>query len=912
MIDVNKVLEVDIVNVISAHVTLTHKGGEYVGLCPFHDDHAKSLQVNQDKQVYKCFACGAGGDSIDFLMRLGANFKEACNEITGGDYLKELTPEQRTVKPKQRPQWRPVLATAQADNFTHYRHGQPSSIWPYYNKNGALLGYVCRFNMADGSKEVIPYTYCTDGRRWEWRWQGFDTPRPLYGLDLLATNPDKTVLLVEGEKCADAVNAAAPTVVGVAWPGGANGIKLVDWSPLNGRNVILWPDHDTEQRYGEKHEKAGQLKPWYEQPGNAAMLEISKLINAKVRKWVNVPSNYPHKWDCADRQWKPGEMAVFVRSHLIDMPDPNNPPPFITDQPEPEPEPEPPQLQPEPPDMPPHYFDAGPPPDEPDDTNNNTEDYFQPLGFDKTDSGVQAFYFFANGGKTLVRLTASQLTISNLLTLAPLEFWEDNFPNRADIDVKGAANSLIAACNSIGMFNGKKVRGRGAWLDAGRVVIHCGNKLIVDGRPVALGTIDSRYIYEAGEELDINLNNPLNVKEANKLIEVTKLLNWERDINAYLLAGWCVVAPICGALNWRPHIWLTGAAGTGKSWVFLKIVRRLMGRVVLAVQSETSEAGLRQTLHNDAMPVVFDEAEGEDRRAQDRMQSVLALMRAASADDGGIMAKGTAGGTSKHYQIRSCFAFASIGVQVAQQSDRSRVTVLALKRPVDDTIKQQRWEQLQEAYDDVINEAFVERLHARTIMLLPVIIENAHTFANAAAAVLGEQRLGDQLGALLAGAYSLHSDRRITYDEAVKWVSDKEWTEERGLSSTRDELALLDYILDQITRVETAAGVVERTIGELIMIVAQWKFDTVVTDADLAADRLKRLGIRVLKFENQIIISNSSKHIIKMLEGTPWAKNHNKILRRIDGAIDIDSTSFGSYLRSRGVAIPLDIIGNES
>ena len=102
------------------------------------------------------------------------------------------------------------------------------------------------------------------------------------------------------------------------------------------------------------------------------------------------------------------------------------------------------------------------------------------------------------------------------------------------------------------------------------------------------------------------------------------------------------MSPFCGALKWRPHIWLTGSAGTGKSWVFKNVVRRLLGETALAVQGETSEAGLRQTLGHDALPVVFDEADIDDRRSADRIQNILTLMRSASTDDGGLLLKGSA------------------------------------------------------------------------------------------------------------------------------------------------------------------------------------------------------------------------------------------------------------------------------
>jgi DNA primase len=63
-----KVLEAtDILDVVGERVTLTRKGKEFVGLCPFHDDHRPSFAVNPQKQIFKCWSCGAGGDVIKFV-----------------------------------------------------------------------------------------------------------------------------------------------------------------------------------------------------------------------------------------------------------------------------------------------------------------------------------------------------------------------------------------------------------------------------------------------------------------------------------------------------------------------------------------------------------------------------------------------------------------------------------------------------------------------------------------------------------------------------------------------------------------------------------------------------------------------------------------------------------------------------
>lgn len=61
---------IDIVDVISRYVSLEKKGRDFKGICPFHDDHDPSMSVSPDKQIFKCFVCGAGGNAITFLQKI--------------------------------------------------------------------------------------------------------------------------------------------------------------------------------------------------------------------------------------------------------------------------------------------------------------------------------------------------------------------------------------------------------------------------------------------------------------------------------------------------------------------------------------------------------------------------------------------------------------------------------------------------------------------------------------------------------------------------------------------------------------------------------------------------------------------------------------------------------------------------
>ena len=104
MFDSRIVLEVqqanDIVDVISEHVSLKKKGREMVGLCPFHDDHKPSMNVNSVKQIFKCFACGAGGDVFKFVqMRENLTFPQAIERLADRAGIKIQKLKTRNPKP---------------------------------------------------------------------------------------------------------------------------------------------------------------------------------------------------------------------------------------------------------------------------------------------------------------------------------------------------------------------------------------------------------------------------------------------------------------------------------------------------------------------------------------------------------------------------------------------------------------------------------------------------------------------------------------------------------------------------------------------------------------------------------------------------------------------------------------------
>lgn len=133
-----------------------------------------------------------------------------------------------------------------------------------------------------------------------WRWKAPPAPRPLLNLDQLRTRIG-TVLIVEGEKTADAAARLFPKAVVTTWPSGCKAIDKADWSPLQGRRVILWPDAD--------------------QPGRQAMdLLAQRLLRLPVDRVqiVTPPADVPEGWDLADAAWSPEQAEAFIKANIAE------------------------------------------------------------------------------------------------------------------------------------------------------------------------------------------------------------------------------------------------------------------------------------------------------------------------------------------------------------------------------------------------------------------------------------------------------------------------------------------------------------------------------------------------------------------------------------------------------------------
>ena len=120
----------------------------------------------------------------------------------------------------------------------------PMATWTYRTANGAIAFHVARINRSNGKKDFFPATWKDEG----WVLKAMPAPRPLYNLPTILKAPAEPVVVVEGEKCADAAMPAFLDQAVTTWPGGACQWDQADWTPLAGRDVLLVADADKPGR----------------------------------------------------------------------------------------------------------------------------------------------------------------------------------------------------------------------------------------------------------------------------------------------------------------------------------------------------------------------------------------------------------------------------------------------------------------------------------------------------------------------------------------------------------------------------------------------------------------------------------------------------------------------------------------
>jgi len=506
------------------------------------------------------------------------------------------------------------------------------------------------------------------------------------------------------------------------------------------------------------------------------------------------------------------------------------------------------------------------------------------------------YYYFSFKERRVVSLLASNHSMPMLIQLADLDEWSayaktETNPKKIALY---AQNAMMNECQRIGVYRPEDaVRGAGAWIDDGHIVVNCGKQLFVDGKVIPFQSFKSEYTYvETAPLLRPDQTTPLTNSEAIILKTACEMVTWENPLSASLLAGWLVIAPVCGALEYtkgmeyRPHIWITGESESGKSTVIRRLAKVILGKIGVFMEGGTTEASIREIMGNDARPLILDEAEASEQA----MAGIIALAR-----------KATTGGTVGKYgqgqcRVRFAACFSSINTSVSKTADESRISMLRIRKNKSKTAIQD-YDKLSRLLDDNINEEFSRRLIARTIENMSTLLANIKTFQRAARNVIKSARASEQIGTMIAGFYLLHSTNQISEEAAEEWIRRYKWGDHTMIESKSESEKCLQHISSAIVRFTSSSGIsYDRSIGELIMDASEKNSDE---------DKfLRRYGIaRVGQF---VYFAVRHEILQRVLRGTDWYDSYSARLLNLEGAERHNqSFYFASGIRTNAVIVPL-------
>lgn len=330
----------------------------------------------------------------------------------------------------------------------------------------------------------------------------------------------------------------------------------------------------------------------------------------------------------------------------------------------------------------------------------------------------------------VVCYSANQLTtVSCLMALAPSGHWVAQFPpgrrSDAPFNATEAGDQLMQECRRAGPIDPADIRGRGIWLEDDKIVINLGDPVTARGKYVCFAPIK------------IDPSATFNVKRLLRLLE---LFQWRNKKDGTLVLGWLAVAPICGVLSWRPHIWIHGPTQTGKTTLH-ELLKSTSSPLALSCDGGSTEAGIRQTLGPDSLPVIVDEFESD----QAHIRGVLRLARSASSATDPVL-RGTVDGRAMVFILRTMFAFLSVNPCGMEAADESRIVLLELCRH-DNSTKTAKKIIAEIAFFRQQEGKWCSMMVSRAHLVPPAVAEFERVIAS------GNRRYRQNMATFLAGAF---------------------------------------------------------------------------------------------------------------------------------------------------------------
>ena len=504
----------------------------------------------------------------------------------------------------------------------------------------------------------------------------------------------------------------------------------------------------------------------------------------------------------------------------------------------------------------------------------------------------------SSGTEQLIELSITRSQFGPLRLHTDVGYWADRFPGKnGAIDVTSAIVAIMKEADAKGVFDPGALRGRGCYLDEGRVVFNRGDVLEVDGQITRFSSFETRYFYMKKSPLPIDLSVPeLSDEEGQAMLDVVRAMGWEESEQPLYVVGFVVLSLVCGAIPFRPALQISSAFSTGKGDVNNHVIIPLQAGIGHALVNPT-EAGVRQLLDNDSLPIWIDESENEDPRKRHQQ-----LQFARYSYDGMGTCRGGTSGKAITYSLCSSVSISGINATIPNSADRSRI--ICIRRQIQPP---EAWASIYERRKEVITHQTGERLLRRVLNHLPTLLANIKVFTAAIQATLPEgvaPRYSFTFGATLAGAHLMVSTQRLSEEEAGQWLDDQGWIyrpdpDAGEHPATQESSDCLEHLLSY-----SIGGQTVRTLVDRVKTSATPKEDTILN--------LGQMGLKVERADG-LLVANRGK-ILDIFKRTRWALgSHRDRLKELPLAKSVGKTvRFKDGPPCRCVLVPWSAISLDS
>ncbi|MGI9251338.1 MAG: hypothetical protein ACR2PR_09080 [Pseudohongiellaceae bacterium] len=594
---------------------------------PDHDDKNPSCAVYPHWIRCHSLACAINWNAVDLVMAVrGCDFKEAMKFLDG------VSPPDKAKK---------------AFDSIPDKNGKMScaAVYRYYDDDGGkVMLQVARYEDGSGKKSYMPFSTAPDGKLYSCA----PGETPIYQLH--RTIRCDNIVIVEGEKAADALNKLMDTELWKGWCaitalGGSSRIPKADFSKCGtGKTFMLWADNDDA---GRKCMSAVAVK--------------LRQCQANLICDIVIQDDWAPGYDAADFVNDGGNLGglqSIMSKHTKLETDP------IAVKPE--------KIE------------------EPAKEYNPCEyaDDFFPLGH----KGSHYFFYSVRGGK-VISLTARELVQPNLIALAGgIHFWQHQYGGGGEkfsiskAPLAQIQSDLIAASHNKGIYEISRKYSRGWHTINGERILHTGDSVITADGIITIADAARKYNAAIERDAPIPWGKPgkkYQTKIGEKWCALSDALLWQNPVFAKALVGWSALAPITGILSFRPAMWITGPATCGKSTIIRDTLPCLLG-FTYRYRTDITAAGAKR---KEVIALGIDEMEEDKENANLRQErnKMLKIMRSTSGNSAPIEQADGSGKNTIEFNPTILFAYAGITRHDLGEADTSRILNLQLGRKHDET-----------------------------------------------------------------------------------------------------------------------------------------------------------------------------------------------------------------------------------